>query len=183
MPKGPSVFVKGGTTTTEYDRQVARDRADTERRRDYQDSQWRVAKSRPDETIYRTKLLGGRNHYATIVLAAKHPKDNEILEWMTCELIQQDDQLVLMVVCLRCVFRLGRPQGESQIKIEQKNRQFYFTPELPKWAKGERIWVNPADPNDVVTLAGSVTMPEWAHCPHLGCGWTFTIDDSVIYTK
>jgi len=183
MSKGPLVFVKGGTTSTEYDRQVAAQRADTDRRRAHQDAQMRIARAHPDEAIMRTRLLGGQSQYPTIVLAVKHPKDNEILEWMTCEITDQGDELALIMVCLRCVFTLGRPQGEAQLTIKQSNRKFYYEPTPPKWAKGERVWINPRDPNEVITLAGTVTMPEWAHCPHLGCGWTFTIDDSVIYTK
>ena len=183
MGKSPLAFVKGGTTSTEYDRQVAVQRADTERRRNYQDAQMRVAKANPQDVRMRTRLLGGQSQYPTIVLAVKHPKDNEILDWMTCEIIDQEGELVLIVVCLRCVFTLGRPMGEAQIQIKQSNRKFYYEPQPPKWAKGARVWVNPKDPNEVITLAGTVTMPEWGHCGNLGCGWTFTIDDSVIYTK
>ena len=179
-------FVRGGTTTSAYDAQLARQRADTEQRRRASDAQKQLARSHPDQSILRTRQLGGQATHASIVLAIRHPKDTTILEWMVCELSQQGEggELALIMACPRCILTLHRPTGESQITVLQSNRKFYFTPAPPKWnqARGH-IWVNPKDPNEVVTIAGTVDLPEWCTCPHLGCGWKFQIEDSVVRTK
>jgi hypothetical protein len=143
----------------------------------------------PSGTVLKTHRLGGQSSHASIVLALKHPKDDVFLDWITCELIQQGEdhdpnmELVLNLCCPRCILTEGRPTGESQIKIHQSNRMFYFTRRPPKWNKTGHIWVNPKDPNEVVTLAGTIDMPEWASCGGLGCQWRFTIEDSVVHTR
>jgi len=139
----------------------------------------------PQGTVFKTHALGGQRTHASIVLAMKHPKDNQILDWMVCEFSEQgkDGDLLLVMCCPRCVFQLGRPMGEAQFHIQEANRKFYFTPAPPKWNREfGHIWRNPKDPNEVVTIAGTIDMPEWGHCPHLGCRWRFTIEDSILYT-
>lgn len=193
-PKAPAGFVRGGTTSAAYDKQVAAQRADTERRRNVMDAQSRVTrdqqKRKDGAAFMHTHLLGGqRSQHPMIVLALKHPNRLDFTDWMTCELTQQGEEenaeLALIMACPRCILTLRRPTGESQITILQSNRMFHFEPRPPKWmrVKEGSIWVNPNDPNEVIAVAGTVTMPEWGKCPHLGCGWTFTIDDSVVHTK
>lgn len=183
----PQALVRGGTTTSASDKQIAAQRADTARRRAAMDQMRAMKRADPGGTVLKTHRLGGQSSHASIVLALRHPKDTTILDWMVCELSQEGEgagaELVLIMCCPRCVFRLGRPPGEAQFHIRQTNRKFYYTPDPPQWNQGERVWVNPKDRNDVVTLAGTVNLPEWATCPNQGCGFRFTIDDSVIRTR
>lgn len=184
----PQALVRGGSTTSAYDKQLATQREDTRKRRAAHDQMKAMKRVDPQGTVLKTHALGGQQSHASIVLALKHPKDNEILDWMVCELSQQGSEegaeLVLVMCCPRCVFKLGRPPGEAQFHIQQSNRRFYYTPSPPKWnGDNGHIWRNPKDPNEVVTLAGTIDMPEWGYCPQLGCRWRFTIEDSIIYTR
>jgi hypothetical protein len=186
--KAPQVLIRGGTTTSAYDKDLATHREDTRKRRAAQDQMRAIKRLDPEGTVLKTHSLGGQRTHASIVLALKHPKDNEILDWMVCELSRQGSdetgELMLIMCCPRCVFKLGRPAGESQFHIQQANRKFYYSPRPPKWNREHGlIWRNPKDPNEVITLAGTIDMPEWGYCPQLGCRWRFTIEDSVIYTR
>lgn len=138
--------------------------------------------------------LGGRKSHAQVVLGLKHPKDGQVLDWITCEITTQGEgdaqELALIVCCPRCTLRLRRPSDESQMTIRQSNRMFW----LDQRTRSERspnpilgfcagdTWVNPAAPEEVYTIAGMVTTQDWIKCPHL-CGWKFKIDDSVVYSE
>ena len=181
-PVAPSVYVRMGTTSSAYDQQIARQDHDTKARQKLQDQQAAIAASRPGEAMLRTCSLGGKSTHATVILALKHSKDNVVTDYMTCEIMQHGEELVLQMMCPRCVFRHHRKPWDSQFKIHQTNRNWFFTPsKLPKWARGENLWVNPEDPREVLTIPGTVDLPEWAYCPV--CNWAFQIEDSVIKTR
>lgn len=191
-------WVRGGTTRSSHDRLVQQQQALTTERREQQDAQFRATKTGklpehlrgPDmnpgdaQGIARTSSLklGGRSH-ASVVLGYKHPKDNLIIDWMTCELWEQPwdhptregNELFLEMVCLNCLWSRGRPMGDCQFHMRQSNRRFW----LETKQAGE-VWVNPKNPAEVVTLAGTIEMGgEKATCGE--CGWRFTIDKSIIH--
>lgn len=196
-------FVKGGTTSVREDQRAAMLHADSEKRRAKEDSRFQMARAhRPDDlrqlkdTGISAKMsqlsLGGRSSHAMVVLGLKHPRDNQILDWMTCEVsLQGDDDLALIVCCPRCVFTHGRHPEECQLTIRRSNRMFW----LDQRKRDERqpnsalgfcagdTWVNPSEPSEVLTIAGMVTTKDWLRCPNLGCSWRFKIDDSVVHTE
>lgn len=193
-PKAPVGFVRGGTTTGAYDKQLAEQRADIERRRAITDAKRRIVRdqqSREDgAAVMRTHLLGGQHsQHPMVVLAIKRPKQMEFDDWITCELSEQGEagELALIIACPRCILTMGRPSDQSQITILQSNRAFTFEPRAPKWMWVEdqenRIWRNPKNPDEIISVAGTIHMHEFGRCPHLGCGFQFTIDDSVLYPK
>jgi len=156
------------------------------KRRIVQDQQ-----SREDgAAMMHTHLLGGSSSgKPMIVLAVKRPKQLDFDDWITCELSEQGEggELALIIACPRCILKLGRPTGESQITILQTNRNFTYEPRPPKWMRMDGqdnwVWVNPKLPSEVISVAGTIHMHEFGKCPHLGCGFEFTIDDSVLYPK
>lgn len=195
-------FVKGGTTSLREDQRVAKAFADAEQRRASEDARFREAREHSpfdlkqlNETKTSARMnqmtLGGSDSHAQVVLGIKHKKDGQILDWIQCEILVQGEELALIVCCPRCVYTKGRPAGESQMTIRQSNRMF----ELDRRTRQERkpnpllgfcagdVWVNPNDPNEVYTIAGMVTTQDWITCPHLGCGWRYKIDDSVVYVE
>lgn len=198
-------WVKGGTTSARYDEQIARQKADADRRRSEEDHRRVLAKRHPADDVQRVIktgtsarqreiTLGGAGH-ALVVLGVKHPKDNQILDWQVCEIVvpmgESEQEMVLCMVCMRCIFTLHRSAQEAQTKIQNSHRAFSLdqrkrenrkpNPHLG-FCAGD-VWVNPRDPNEVVTVAGMVTTHSWLTCDALGCGWRFRIDDSVIYTE
>ena len=190
-------WVKGGTLTSAYEKQLQAEHHDAEVRRQQQDEQAAATRTGMlpkhlqsaelnGDQVGVSKLssmrLGGSKSHASVVLGVRHPKDNQILDWLICELLAQptedgSQELTLNMVCIRCTKTLHRHSQDAQFKIRQSNRMFW----LDTRRAGE-IFVNPEDPSEVVTLAGTVTTNDWITCPHLGCGWRFKIDDSIIRT-
>lgn len=181
-----AAWVKGGTMTSAYAKELAARDYDAEQRRKLQDEQMRatrtgrlpgalqtreLAAGPPGVAKLSSLKLGGRNTHASVVLGIRHPKDNLIQDWIICELSAEPkedggQELVLIVACPKC-------ERDRQMTIRQSNRMFY----LDTRRQGE-IWVNPTDPNEIVTLAGTITTHDWIKCP--GCGWRFKVDDSVV---
>lgn len=183
------VWVRGGgTSTTAQDNQDAARRADTEERRKQEEAKFKIVRERPHEAHMHSMALGGKDTHAAIVLELKHPKDNTIQDWITCELSQQPladgtgMELLLILACPRCIITHGRPTDESQLTIRESNRKFYLDSRpRDQGGKAGELWVNPKDPNEVVTLAGTVTTEDWITCP--ACNWKFKIDASVVHTR
>jgi hypothetical protein len=196
-------WVKGGTTSLGYDLAQAEQDADAERRRAIQAAQFRSAKTgelpaalSPDgraidansRAMARVSSLqlGGRKTHACVVLGLRHPKDNSILDWITCELSTEIDEygkevLILHMCCPRCIYSRNTHPQNAQIRIHQNNRMFYLDSRTEEQGgKAGMLWANPADPNEVITLAGTITTNDWITCPNLGCGWKFKIDDSIV---
>ncbi len=179
-PAAPMVFTKGGTTSSSHDLLMAKLRADTNERRSVQDQQFAAAKTDPLSARMHSMRLGGQQSSAMAVLAIKHRKDNMILDWVVCEILDQGDELVLNMACPACHAR--NPGHEPDFKIHQSNRKWVLDPKPPRWMRdmgSDHIWVNPRDQSTVV-IAGSVHCDEWIKCPGLGCTWVFKIDDSEI---
>ena len=204
----PVGFVKGGTTSAREDERVAMVHADAERRRNIEAARFQKAKAHSPRNLKSLQetgesanisqlQLGGRSSHASVVLGLKHPKDGQVLDWITCELSLQgnptdpDAEMLLIVCCPRCVTTMGRHPEESQLTIRQSNRMFHVDQRTRANRKPNEVlgfcagdtWVNPQDPTEVYTIAGMVTTEGWCRCPHLGCTWKFRIDDSVVYTE
>ena len=164
--------MKGGTLTSGYEMILAQQRADAEKRRAEEDKRKRLVSDSPNEARMHEMKLGGTRNHAAIVLIVKHAKDNTELDYVICELIMTDTgDLQLNMACPSC----ARRGIADNFKISQKNRHF----ELDTRRQGE-IWVNPKDPNEIVTLAGAINLTEWVRCPNLGCSAKFVIDNSIL---
>jgi hypothetical protein len=167
-----SSFVRGGTLTSAYEKQLAFAKADAEARRAKEDERQRLVQAHPDNAHQYQASLGGHRQHAAVVLVVKHRKDNVDLDYIICELIAQDDgTLMLVMACPSCAQR-GIADNFS---IKQANRHF----ELDVRHQGE-LWVNPKDTREIVTLAGKINLTEWTRCPNLGCSYRFKIDNSVL---
>jgi hypothetical protein len=181
--EAPMIFIRGGTTTGAHDNMMAKQRADTDKRRAEQDAQFEATRRDPLSARMHSMKLGGQDH-PKVVLAIKHPKDNLFLDWIVCEVIQHGpEELILNMACPQC--HAKNPGHEPDFKIHQSNRKWWLDPNPPKWMRdvgADRIWLNPRDQSTVV-VAGSVTTEDWIRCPGLGCPWVFKIDDSVVHTK
>lgn len=169
-------WVRGGSTTSAYDQMLVAEKARAEASRREEDARTALAEANPIEARQHTMKLGGnRSGYPGIVLVVKHLKDNVVLDYISCELIvDQDGNLQLNMACYSCAQR----GITDNFKISQKNRHF----ELDTRRQGE-IWVNPNNPREFVHLAGTIHLTEWVRCPNLGCHVSFKIEDSVLRTK
>jgi len=169
-------FVRGGTVTSAYERDLQLKKADAERRRTEEENRRQTTLIDPNARISTTKL-GGTQSHAAIVLEIRN-SDGKAEEFIVCELtVDRDDPsgigLMLVVCCPSCAIRYG--SAEAQMTIRSRHRKF----ELDERRKGE-LWVNPNRPEEFVTLAGTIHLTEAVMCPGLGCGRRFRIDNSVV---
>jgi hypothetical protein len=193
-PKGPVGFIRGGGTSTwAEDQRAAAEHADAERRRDEEVARAKLAQASPEQAMLKSVKLGGRSSHDSIILAVRGPRDTMLLDWQVCELWQtkrsegasllteaiplDDLELHFAMVCMRCVFTNNVHPEKAQLTVHQAQKKFTFTPRPPKWI-GSHIWMNPKDPSEVVTVAGTIDLTEWCSCAK--CGWRFQIDDSII---
>lgn len=169
-------FMKGGTLTGAYERQLAEQKHNAEQSRKVEDARRQAAESGNLEYRQHRHVLGGNRKFPGIVLEVRHPKDRVVLDYIECELSTNDDgTLILILACWKCYHRTG---DASNLTVRQNHRHF----ELDMRRKGE-LWVNPKNPQHIVTLAGTITTTEAITCPNLGCGNRFVIDDSVVREK
>lgn len=165
-------WMRGGTMTSAYELQLAKQKAEAEKSRALEDERRRLAESGTGEAKQYKKVIGGNKDFAGIVLEVRHAKDNVVLDYIECELIVADDgTLSLNMACFRCALR----GITDNFKFSQTHKRF----DLDQRRAGE-LWVNPKNPQHIVTLAGTIHLHEVVTCPNLGCGMRFVIDNSVV---
>jgi hypothetical protein len=169
-------FVRGGMTTAAYDKQLHEKKVDAERRRAEEDARRKVTTLDPNARISTTKL-GGTQSHACVVLEIRNSA-GKAEGFIVCELtVDTTDEsgkaLMLIVCCPFCAARYG--SAEAQMTIRSTHRHF----ELDTRRQGE-LWVNPNNPEEFYTLAGTIHLTEAVTCPGLGCGRKFRIDNSVL---
>ena len=175
-----TAFVKNGSTSGKHDKWMAQKLADAKKRRAEEDKKFAIAAKKPQEARIRQQKLGGTKDHPVAILGIRHPKDHSIQDWMVCEITQNSEtevDLMLMMQCPRCIISHGRPPEETIMHIKQSNRMWH----LDTRTKAERspnrimhtcageIWVNPEDKNEVYLVAGMINTDDWCHCPL--CDW------------
>jgi hypothetical protein len=188
-------WVKGGTTTSQYDLDLQRQRAEAEARRDAEAERHRIAFQNPFESRVHTTSLLNRQRDGMVVLGFRDKKNAEIYDWMMCELLQalnpstNEFDLMLQMVCTNCSKR-GMSAGDAQFRLWKTHREWsldqrtleHRAPHPLKLPIAGEIWINPQNHDEVVTVAGTITTHGRVHCAGTDC-WSFNIDDSVIITR
>jgi hypothetical protein len=171
-------FVKGGTTSSQWDAQKQRFYAETEKRRAHQDAQRSAAASAPGRpnrkgALMSLQLSGPGNPKVCLTYKAK---DSALDRQCLCEIaLHEGDKMILALVCPRCLERTQR-MDDSQVIVRSEHREF--------WLDSSRAgaWV---DPNSGLAyqLAGTVTTRDLLSCSALGCDWKFRIENSILYSN
>lgn len=183
-------WVRGGTESGAEEKRRQMRAADAAERRAKQDAAYQKTRESPEEARLASMRLGAPDGQYSVVLAIREGKNLDAARFVMCELSAQpkdddpdDVELILIMACMRCIYRHHRPVDESNLKIHQSNRMFTLGDKIPKWQEEKwksPLWVNPEDPSESCMVVGSIHMHERAHCA--ACNWTFTIDDSVVIT-
>lgn len=177
----PEAFVKGGTTSSAWDRQKARQYAESDARRAYQDRQRRAVKRGAQMPNVMAGLLSKQlSHPANMKVVLKYKAPDSALDQdCICELIRHpvpDDPtkqgLILALVCPECTKRTGR-EDDAQCIIRSWVREFWLD-ERPG------IYIDPLT-GIQVNVAGTITTRDKVSCPALGCSWKFRIDNSELW--
>ncbi len=184
----PTVIVKGGTTSSAYDNEMAKRRADAERRRAVQDEQAAVARrSGVSEGGFSIARLGSARmitqetprlvlYYMAADKTVRQECKSEITFYEHPTKPGEMDMMFAMV-CPRCLER-GIAQGESQMLIKAAHRKFWIDEKL----KGSVVALrDPWGNLDPVIICGTVTVQDTVRCANYNCNYAVRIHDSKVY--
>lgn len=172
-------FVKGGTTSSTWDREKKRQYRSADARRRHQDRQRQAVKHAAGSSAVRAALLSlqlGSPQNPKVCLTYK-ARDAALERDAICELIEQPEHgvthYILVLVCPVCLHATGR-QDDAQTMVNSRHKKLW----LDESKRG--IYVDP-DSGMSYQLAGRITVGELCKCDALGCNWKFRIDDSKLY--
>jgi hypothetical protein len=185
----PTVLVKGGTTTSAYDRDMAKRRADAERRRAIQDGQAAVARRGPtrDQGGFSLGRFGSARMITEdsprLVLFYMN-KDKTVRQECKSEVTFYEHptnpgemDTMFAMVCPRCLER-GVAQGESQMLVKSAHRKFW----IDERTKGAVVALrDPWGNLDPVIICGTVTVQDVVRCNNYNCDYAVRISDSKVY--
>lgn len=184
---GLTIRVMNGTTTSQYDRDVAAANADLQQRWDDQAAERALSVQAPKgkealehaaaeaAVTQRAMTFGGAMNDAMTHAVIEIPtRDGSKTQFCIADIIMEDlglagtGQALLVIVCPRCVSK-GRKQAYSQLKISDKNRAWYLDTKT-----AGAVFINPDDGRETIT-AGRVELPSTAKCPNEFCNFKFRI--------
>jgi hypothetical protein len=177
-----TVIMKGGTSSSSYDKLMAKKNADAERRRAHQDRQFEVAKRQngADGSVARLgsrKMIDGDS--PRLVLRYLN-RDGSIRQECISEITQVNGDkqgtldTMFSLVCPRCLER-GVPQGEAQLFVRDSHRKFSLNP-----AKAGPVVVETVFGRQVILVCGEVTVKDIVRCSNYNCNWSVRIEDSKV---
>jgi len=192
------VFVKGGTSTSTYDNEMARRRDDARKRRDHEDRVADIASRgiRPGEAA----RLGEQrfvNQSTPMLVLFYMNRDGTVRQEAISEITMMEGgkqgelDLMFTLVCPRCVER-GVPQGESQMMVRNSHRPFElhederavrFGVEVRKFKKGQTVMVpHPFAPltQIAIIIAGTVWCKDTVRCDNYNCNYAVRIEGSQV---
>jgi hypothetical protein len=185
----PIGIVKGGTTSSHYDNEMASRKADAERRRAHQDTA--AAMSGKVTRSGEAARLGSMNliSSASPRLVLKYlNRDKTVRQEALAEITTLPDpsnpiiiDVMFSMVCPRCVAR-GVEQGQAQLMIRNSHRKWT----LDERKKGSIVMVEYHYPGSVpfrkpVVIAGEVTVEDIVKCDNFNCDFRCRIDKSNVY--
>lgn len=180
------VFVKGGTSTSRYDNEMARRKADADTRRAGQDRMGEIGQRgvRPGEAA----RLGSQrflNETTPRIVLLYLNKDKTVRQECISELIEVESKeqgrldRAFTLVCPRCIAR-AVPHGEAQMMVRSSHRKFHLDDREGK--KNQVVVVR--DPYTgapvPVLIAGTIYCEEILRCNNYNCDWAVKIADSCV---
>lgn len=175
-----TVIVKGGTSTSAWDRQKAEQYRQSDELRAHQDRQRQAvaeAQGQPNvrAALLSRQLLSPTNPKVVIVYKGR---DSALDRDCLCELVlspradADEDEMILVLVCPKCLERTGR-MDDSQVIIRSSHKRMHLD------TSRAGAWINPLD-GQVHHLAGEITIDEKCKCDAVGCTWRFAIEASKL---
>jgi hypothetical protein len=182
----PTVIVKGGTSTSAMDRENEWRRHDAEKRRQHQDSLYRIR----DQAAQRGDAVRLGSHSFVnqdsprLVLRYLNPDGTirqEAISELTMPAVEgavgptPELDMMFTMVCPRCVAR-GVPQGNAQMMIRNSHRKFFLDTRKQGVVRVQFSWGMHQD----VLVAGTVTVQDLIRCDNVNCDFRCRIDDSNV---
>jgi hypothetical protein len=177
----PTVYMKGGTTSSRYDNALAQKEADAERRRKAQD------RMRSDvEGAVGQGAIGGLHEMRMVTQDSGKlwlqylNDDGSTYQDCVSEITVFPDpfgnaaDMMFTLVCPKCVER-GVPMGESQIMVRSSHRKWW----LDETKRGVVAIPTEAGPM-ILHQAGHVTVQDIIRCSNFNCTWSVRIDGNKV---
>jgi hypothetical protein len=181
----PVVIMKGGTTSSRYDRTIQASEADAERRRNHQDKQAARARDFVGEdgsiaSFGSHKLITGDS--PRLVLQYLN-RDRTVRQECISEVTQIEGKepgkldTMFSLVCPKCLER-GLPQGQAQLFIKDSHRKFFLDT-----SKAGIQMVESGFSRQPIYICGKVTVNDIIRCSQFNCTWAVQIVDSKVMER
>jgi hypothetical protein len=176
------IIVKGGTTSSAYDKQRAKQAHMSEVGRAHQDRQQAAAAHGAGMTkdgFVHAKLTSLRMHDtgSPRVVFYYLNRDKSVRQECVGEIVlTPDGDELFTLVCPKCLER-GEPHGSSQVMVRKSHRKFFLD------TKQEGKMVQLIDPYGVpfyVRICGTIFVDDLIRCSNFGCTWAVRIADSKV---
>ncbi len=184
----PVGIVKGGTTSSSYDAELQRRKADADARRAHQDMDYATQATAAQQGVAaRLGTMGLINRASPRLVLKYLARDKTVRQECLSELTMVPDaadpkkiDLMFTMVCPKCVAR-GVPQGESQMMIKDSHRKFT----VDERKKGTLVMVEFHYGDGIVRkrpviIAGEVTVNDIVKCDNYNCDYKCRIDKSNV---
>ena len=180
----PTVIMKGGTTSSAYDKAMAAAAFHANARREQQDAMRQEVEGAVEDGSAVGSL--GEQRFIT----AESPKillqymndDGSVAQECVSEIMQYPDpfggppDIMFVMVCPKCVAR-GVPQGEAQVMVKNRHRKWF----LDERKRGVVNVEVPGIPGgQILHRAGTVTCNDIIRCSNFNCDWAVRVDDSKV---
>ncbi len=181
-PVAPMVMMKGGSSTGNYDKMMAKKTADAEARRDHQDKQIAASGQQmgKDGSVARLGSRSMVNADSPRLVLKYLNKDRSVRQECISEITNVNGakqgtlDTMFSLVCPKCLER-GIPQGEAQLFIRDSHRKFDLDP-----TKGGPVVVNTVVGRQMVLVCGVVSVRDIIKCSNYNCTWSVRIDNSNV---
>jgi len=177
----PVVIVKGGTTSSSFDKEIAKQQHIAEMGRAHQDKQMAAAAKgdhMSKDGFVSSRLLSMKmmdSGSPQLVLYYMN-RDGSVRQECISELvIMADGDMTFTLVCPKCMER-GVPPGLAQIMVRCSHRKFTLDPRHA----GTITLITPDGPR-MVRTCGTVYSEEILKCANYGCTWRVKVDNSKVY--
>jgi hypothetical protein len=176
------IIVKGGTTSSAYDKQRAAQKHAAELGREHQDKQQRAADFGSGLTkdgfvsAHLTSLRMMDNGSPRLVFYYLN-RDKSVRQECVGEIVMtpEGDELFTLV-CPKCLER-GESHGSAQVMVRKSHRKFF----LDTRKQGTLVQlVDPFGKPFHVRICGTIYCEEILRCTNVGCTWAVKIADSKV---
>ena len=178
-----TIIVKGGTTSSAYDKERAKQQQVTELGRSHQDRQ--VAAAAQGDRMTKEGFVS--SHLTSLrMMDTGSPrlvlfylnKDKSIRQECVAEIVvMPDGDSLFTMVCPKCLER-GESHGSSQVMVRNSHRKFHIDPRK----LGTIVMLNdPFGQPFQVRICGTVTCEEILRCSNVGCTWAVQVSESKVY--
>jgi hypothetical protein len=180
---GPTIIVKGGTTSARYDEERDRRRHAGELGRAHQDKQMqaaRVGETMTPDGFVSAHLTSLRlmDRGAPMLVLHYMNRDRTIRQSCVAELVMlPDGDEVFVMVCPRCLER-GEPADNCQVMVKKSHRSW----ELDTTKAGTIVFLeNPDGRPFQVKICGTVSSDHTLRCSNFNCNWAVRVERSEVW--